>query len=39
MGIEKFGQSGYCARCFTGLSFDDRERFLGGRSVVGVITF
>jgi len=39
MGIEKFGQSGYCTSCFTGLRFDDRERFLGGSSVVGVITF
>jgi hypothetical protein len=39
MGIEKFWQPSYCARRFTGLSFDYREHFLGGRSVVGVITF
>jgi len=39
MGIEKSSQSGYCARCLAGLNFDDREHFLGGRSVVGVITF
>jgi hypothetical protein len=39
MGVEKFWESGHGTGCFTGLSFDYREPFLGGRSVVGVITF
>jgi hypothetical protein len=30
MGLEKFWQASYGARCFTGLSFDDCQHFLGG---------